>query len=132
VVSGTKLKSVLRESHPRAVGGLFKPSLQREPPAPFVFVVSLSPYLAPRGERRREKTGIPGASLCRLGLNNPPTSVGGIPGVHSAEGGHQSERNAACALWRLLPTTTKITNPRMFVITISPPIFTANIKRLST
>ena len=39
--------------------------------------LSRSP-LAARGERRRDKTGIPEALLCRLHLNNPPTEVGGI------------------------------------------------------
>ena len=39
----------------------------------------LSP-LAPRGEREG-KPGISGAPLCRLELNDPPTAVGGIPGV---------------------------------------------------
>src|SRR5438552_13810699 len=35
--------------------------------------------LAARGKRNnKNKTGIPSAPLCRLGLNYPPTSVGGI------------------------------------------------------
>jgi hypothetical protein len=42
---------------------------------PLCFVIS---PLAARGERRRRKAGITGASPCRLA---PPTAVGGISGV---------------------------------------------------
>src|SRR6266852_1069475 len=44
---------------------------------PGLVVLSLSPRSA-RGER---KNGNPGCPSCRPGLNNPPTAVGGIPGV---------------------------------------------------
>jgi hypothetical protein len=50
-----------------------RPTTEAPRPHPFCY---LSP-LAPRGERRQN--GISGAPLCRLGLNDPPTAVGGIP-----------------------------------------------------
>jgi hypothetical protein len=59
---------------PTAVGGLFKPGLQRERAVALFLVIYLSP-LAARGERE-EKPGIPGVPLCRLALNNPPTGRG--------------------------------------------------------
>jgi hypothetical protein len=49
----------------------------RRGPGPHRFVLSSLPS---RRERREEKRGIPGAPLCRLDLNDPPTSVGGILG----------------------------------------------------
>jgi len=55
----------------------------------------LSP-LASRGEREG-KTGISDAPLCRLGLNNPPTAVGGIPG------GSQLADAYSCDYYFLLP-----------------------------
>ncbi len=47
---------------------------------PLLFLLSFSP-LAPRGREGVGKRGSLGAPLCRLGLNHPPTAVGGIPGV---------------------------------------------------
>ena len=46
---------------------------------PFVLCFSLSPRAA-KGERRRGNRNPTVRSRCRLGLNNPPTAVGGIRG----------------------------------------------------
>ena len=89
-----------------AVGGLFRASLQRGAPPTSRFssnpthgsgwMLQIRPtnqsspplcviYLSPLALRGREvKPGIPGAHLCRLALNNPPTAVGGIPGTFRA------------------------------------------------
>src|SRR2546425_12046074 len=63
----------------RAVWGLFRYGLRDGQAAALCFCLhSLSP-LAQRGERR--ETENPGCALCRLGLNHPPTAVGGIAGL---------------------------------------------------
>src|SRR5258706_16426194 len=66
------------EIPPTAVGGLFRYSLYVG--APGIPVFPLLPPLAARGEEVNKTKGA-GGSLRRLGLNNPPTAVGGIPGV---------------------------------------------------
>jgi hypothetical protein len=65
---------------PTAVGGLFKASLHGERADGFPFPLSS----LPRGARERGITktgGGAGRLCCRPYLNNPPTAVGGIPGV---------------------------------------------------
>src|SRR4029434_4621664 len=56
------------------VGGLFRSCLPRRPQNPRCF-----PPL-PRGARERNQA----RRLCRLDLNDPPTAVGGIPGVFTS------------------------------------------------
>jgi hypothetical protein len=60
---------------PTAVGGLFKPSLKREPPASLVFVLSIP---SPGEGTEGEGNGNPGVLPRRPDLNDPPTAVGGI------------------------------------------------------
>jgi hypothetical protein len=69
------------EIPPTAVGGLFTPSLResRRPPLCFAFHFP-SRREGREGEGKRESA----CTLCRPGLNHPPTPVGGSPGVFTA------------------------------------------------
>ena len=63
------------EYHPRQWVDCSSLAYEGSRPPPSVLFTS-SPRAARGG--RKGKTGIPGAPLCRLYLNNPPTAVGGI------------------------------------------------------
>ena len=74
----TKAARLLPRIPPTAVRGSLKSSLHSSATG-FSFFVSFS--LASRGREITKTKGDGRLSSCRLGLNNPPTSVGGIPRV---------------------------------------------------
>jgi hypothetical protein len=75
IPTGEKGSNEKRGIPPTEVGGLFRLSLQRAA-RPSSLFLSLYPRAA-RVEKDRKNEN-PRCALCRLGLNNPPTAVGGI------------------------------------------------------